>query len=103
MVRYILQVQLPTGGHRLYATHADSLLEHGLCQVFPKSQLENMEEERAMITVGLCGRSPEVKDPFVQQEQEAPAEEEEPQEEPFVFKIWSEQPPDVEDGPSNGS
>lgn len=73
-----------------------------------------------MITVGLCGRSPEVKDSFVQEapkddveqdvlqltvEEKAPVveDEEEPLEEPFNFKIWSEQPPLVEDSGQCGS
>ena len=36
-----------------------------LLQVFPKMQLENMAEDRNMIQVALCGRSPDVKDPFI--------------------------------------
>ena len=34
-------------------------------QAFPKSQLENMAEDRNMIHVALCGRSPDIKDPFI--------------------------------------
>ena len=35
-------------------------------QIFPKMKLENMAEDRGMIQVGLCGRHPGVKDPFVE-------------------------------------
>ena len=34
-------------------------------KAFPKSQLENMAEDRNMIHVALCGRTPEIKDPFI--------------------------------------
>ncbi|CAJ1371706.1 unnamed protein product [Effrenium voratum] len=84
-------------------------------KVFPKSQLENMAEDRHMIHVALCGRNSEVKDPFVEAPKKEVADkdvlqlnveevskalddDEEPDpEEPFNFRIWSEQPPQILD------
>lgn len=82
-------------------------------KAFPKSQLENMAEDRNMIHVALCGRSPDIKDPFIVEpkkedpnkdvlqlkvEEEKPVDNEEPDpDEPFNFKIWSAPPPEIED------
>lgn len=79
-------------------------------KIFPKLKLENMAEDRAMIHVGLCGRNSGIKDPFVEElgDKDVPTlkiendgvEEEEEEldpEEPFNFKIWSQQPPQIQD------
>eukprot|EP00931_Biecheleriopsis_adriatica_P029163 TRINITY_DN17358_c0_g2_i1.p1 TRINITY_DN17358_c0_g2~~TRINITY_DN17358_c0_g2_i1.p1 ORF type:complete len:2291 (+),score=504.51 TRINITY_DN17358_c0_g2_i1:620-6874(+) len=84
-------------------------------KVYPKAQLESMDEDRQMVKVAMCGRNPAVKDPFTEKPKQEKnvnlpgidAEEidvaleeddEDPDpEEPFNFKIWTQDPPGVDD------
>eukprot|EP00440_Ansanella_granifera_P030441 gb/GFBE01033071.1/.p1 GENE.gb/GFBE01033071.1/~~gb/GFBE01033071.1/.p1 ORF type:complete len:2256 (+),score=522.78 gb/GFBE01033071.1/:1-6768(+) len=87
---------------------------HITWMVYPKAQLENAAEDRQMVKVALTASHKDVKDPFVEkpkakaekdplgldiEEVELQDDDDEDPDpaEPFNFKIWTQDPPEIED------